>query len=624
LPALITAKAVPLAKAALKSLNSGGFSNCLNIARRFGGPSTPPTTPGATRRSQKGASVTRIEKPVGVPDAAEVLKSIGDVVYEWRLDSDVLRWSGNAAAVLGVANPADIASGRSYAQCIEAEDGQSRFDAITQSGLSDGGEGVRYQVQYAFRRAGSDEKIWLEDTGRWFAGADGKPLRAHGIVRAINERHERERQLMQLAMFDPLTGEMNRVYLTEVLGAKLDEAVRSHNSLGFLLVALDHLAHLNESYGFDIAEDVIAQVAKRVRSRLRAKDHFGRVSGNKFGIILTNCGADELEIAADRLLAGVRDETIRTAAGPVAVTVTIGGVTAPRHARTVSEILSRAQDALHAARAKRHGSFAPYRPNVERDALRRDSVRATDEIVAALNERRIALAYEPVVEAKTRKIAFYECLMRVHRPDGRIAHANDIIPVAERIGLMRMLDYRVLELVVNELAAAPDLTASVNVSPASTVDPDWWAGLGALLRANAGAAGRLIIEITETAAIQDVADARGFVTRVKDLGCRVAIDDFGAGNTSFRNLRKLGVDIVKIDGAFVQNIVKSGDDRAFVHTLIDLSRRLGLKTVAEWVQDEEAARLLAAWDCDWLQGVLIGLASATRPWAAGKGQVATG
>jgi EAL domain-containing protein (putative c-di-GMP-specific phosphodiesterase class I) len=176
----------------------------------------------------------------------------------------------------------------------------------------------------------------------------------------------------------------------------------------------------------------------------------------------------------------------------------------------------------------------------------------------------------------------------------------------------------VLELVVNELAAAPDLTASVNVSPASTVDPDWWAGLGALLRAHTSVSGRLIIEITETAAIQDVDDARGFVTRVKDLGCRIAIDDFGAGHTSFRNLRKLGVDIVKIDGAFVQNIVKSSDDRAFVHTLVDLSRRLGLKTVAEWVQDEEAAQLLVDWGCDFLQGALIGLANDARPWLGEK------
>jgi EAL domain-containing protein (putative c-di-GMP-specific phosphodiesterase class I) len=173
------------------------------------------------------------------------------------------------------------------------------------------------------------------------------------------------------------------------------------------------------------------------------------------------------------------------------------------------------------------------------------------------------------------------------------------------------------------LCTAPELTASVNVSPASTIDPDWWAGLGGLLRSNSGVAERLIIEITETAAIQDLDDTRGFVARVKDLGCRIAIDDFGAGHTSFRNLRKLGVDIVKIDGAFVQNIMKSNDDRAFVHTMIDLSRRLGLKTVAEWVQDESAAQLLADFGCDYLQGALIGLATPERPWLAGNDRAVT-
>jgi len=188
---------------------------------------------------------------------------------------------------------------------------------------------------------------------------------------------------------------------------------------------------------------------------------------------------------------------------------------------------------------------------------------------------------------------------------------------------VRMLDHRVLELVVKELAEAPALQASVNVSPASTVDPNWWSGLAALLRANSDAAGRLTVEITETAAIQDVDDTRGFVTRVKDLGCRIAIDDFGAGHTSFRNLRKLGVDIVKIDGAFVQNMIRMSDDRAFVQTLIDLSHRLGLQTVAEWVQDEQTAKALAEWGCDYLQGALIGLATAERPWTAPQDRTAS-
>ncbi|MDO8878911.1 MAG: phosphodiesterase [Pseudolabrys sp.] len=565
--------------------------------------------------------MTHFEQSAGVPEAAEILRSIGDAAYEWRLDTDALAWSGNAAAVLGIADINDLASGASFARRVDAAGGQSRADAIQRSAQRDSGEGVAYQIQYAFKR-GIEERACVEDTGRWFAGPDGKPLRAHGTLRVIDARHARERELMQRARFDTLTGELNRASLMEVLASTLDDTIRSRGSCGFLLVTIDHLARLNEAYGFDVTEDVIAEVAKRLRARVRGKDYLGRFSGNKFGIVLTSCTPDELAVAADRLLSGVREEPIVTPAGSAAVTVTIGGVTAPRHARTVSEIISRAQDALTTARARRHGSFAAYQPNIERDALRKQSLRASDEIVAALNDRRIALAFEPLVDARSRHVSFYECLMRVYRADGSIAHANEIIPIAERVGLVRMLDYRVLELVVAELAAAPALQTSVNVSPASAVDPDWWAGLGAMLRANPGAAERLIIEITETAAIQDLDDARGFVSRVKDLGCRIAIDDFGAGNTSFRNLRKLGVDIIKIDGAFVQNLMKSDDDRAFVQTLIDLSRRLGLKTVAEWVQDEAAAQMLSEWGCDYLQGALIGLACAERPWFAAETKAA--
>jgi diguanylate cyclase (GGDEF)-like protein len=552
--------------------------------------------------------VTRTGR-TGHPDAARILQSVGEAAYEWRLDSDDLIWTDNAADVLGVA-PKDIASGRAFALHVEAAPGQSRADLMAQPGQVDAGDGVAYQLQYGFKRA--DDVTYVEDTGRWFAGRDGRPERAHGIVRRIDERHAREVQLTRLAKFDPLTGELNRAALADVLSTTLEHAVRARGSCGFIIASIDHLGRLNESYGIETAEDVIAQVSKRLRARMRGKDHLGRFSGNKFGIVLASCTPDELAIAAERLLAGVRDEPLSTLSGPIAVTITIGGVTAPRHARTVPEVLARAVDAMHAARAKRHGSFAAYRPSLERDARRRENLRATDEIVAALNERRITLAYEPVVQAQTRAVAFHECLMRVQRSDGGVAHAGEIVPVAERLGLVRMLDHRILELVVGELAADPALQASVNVSPASTLDPDWSAGLAALLRGSDGTAERLIVEITETAAIQDVDDTRGFVTRVKDLGCRVAIDDFGAGHTSFRNLRRLGVDIVKIDGAFVQNIVKSEEDRAFVRTLIELARRLGIATVAEWVQDEEAARLLAGWSCDYLQGALVGLASAQR------------
>ena len=288
------------------------------------------------------------------PDAAAILQSVGEAAYEWQLDTDKLSWSANAAAVLGIADIKRIATGRAYAARTEAEKGGSRAEVIAAGSLVAGAAGAPYETQYAFARDGG-ERTWIEDTGRWFPGADGKPVRAHGVVRAIDARHEQETTLARLAKFDPVSGALNRTYLTQMLAKALEEALRFRGSCGFLLLAIDHLGELNEAYGFEVTEEVIAKIARRIRARLRGDDLLGRFAGNKFGVVLTRCAGDELTVAAERLLAGVRDETIMTNAGPVAATVTIGGVNIPRHARSVAEILSRAQDALSAARARRHG-----------------------------------------------------------------------------------------------------------------------------------------------------------------------------------------------------------------------------------------------------------------------------
>jgi diguanylate cyclase (GGDEF)-like protein len=550
----------------------------------------------------------------GLPstEIAAILRSVGEVAYAWDMVTDVLAWGDNAGEVLNVGVPA-LANGRAYAALLDPGNATTRFDAIMQAAGPDGGTGVRYEATYALR-AGNGATLWLEDVGRWFAGADGRPARACGVVRVVTERHAREERLAHLAQFDSLTGEMNRAQLIETLRTALEEAIRFRASCGLLVVAIDHLQRVNDAYGFELADAVIAALAKRLRARMRGGDSLGRLSGNKFGVVLRNCTPDDLTTAAERLLAAAREDVIETAAGPVAVTVTIGGIVAPRHARNADEMLDRAHEALSTAKAKRRGSFEAYRPSVERDMLRRESIRATDEIVAALNERRITVAYEPVVETGSRRPAFYEALMRIRRTDGRLIPASAVIPIAERLGLVRLIDCRVIELVLADLVAAPQLNASVNLSPETAGDPDWWAVLNAQVRNHAEIAGRLALEITETAAVHHIGDATGFVTRAKDLGCRIAIDDFGAGFTSFRNLRKLQVDIVKIDGSFVQNLRRSADDRAFVRSLIELGHALGLKTVAEWVQDEQAAAMLAEWGCDYLQGELVGRASTERPW----------
>jgi diguanylate cyclase (GGDEF)-like protein len=549
-----------------------------------------------------------------LPQTSSILASLGQAAFVWDIASDTISWSDHAGAVFPEIPASALSSGAELARLIEP-DRAIRTDALHLSPPVHGADGTAYRIEYGVRASTSAPVLWIEETGCWFAGPDGKPARAQGIVRINNERHAHEEQLLKLSRNDPLTGELNRTHLVAALAETIEEAQRFRTSCAFMLIGIDHLARINEAFGFDVADAVISEIAARIRSSLRGGDILGRFSGNKFGLILKNCTIDDMNTAAERFLAGIRDDVVPTRSGPVSVTASIGAVGVPRYARSTDEAINRAHETLDGAKRRRTGSFAMWRPNVERDAQRRVNIRVTDEIVTALNERRIVMAFEPVVAAASRDVAFYECLIRMEQFDGRMLLAPDIVRVAERLGLIRLVDHRVLELVVAELANAPDVQLSLNISPDTTMDPDWWASIESLMRAHPGVAERLIVEITETVAIQDIDDLRGFVTRLKNFGSRIAIDDFGAGHTSFRNLRKLGVDIVKIDGAFVQNIARSADDRAFVQTLIDLARRLQIKTVAEWVQDEEAAGLLRDWGCDYIQGRLIGLASADRPWA---------
>ena len=252
--------------------------------------------------------------------------------------------------------------------------------------------------------------------------------------------------------------------------------------------------------------------------------------------------------------------------------------------------------------------FAVFDPmTARREAGRRDAAAPVFDVVEALNARRVVLALQPVVEAKGRAVAFREALLRVRTDDGAVVNAGAVLPAIERAGFVPMIDARMLELVADYLQAHPDERVAMNVSPVTLESPEWLSIFAAHLGARPGVAPRLIVEITETAAVRDPEATRARLDAMKALGCAVAIDDFGAGHTSFRHLRGFPVDLLKIDGAFVQNLSRSSDDRFFVRTLVDLAHHLNITTVAEWVEDEETAHMLADWGIDFLQGDHCGI-----------------
>ncbi len=549
----------------------------------------------------------RDESPAGA-DLRGILGSIGETVYDWDMTDDRLTWGAQAMAVLRAASPAAIASGRAYARLIVPGDGRSRYDTVTTSTDRDAGQGVAFQTVYAVKTAGA-EVLRVEDTGRWFAGLDGKPIRVHGVVRVLPAQAGGG-LATQAAGADPLTGALTRAQLLDLLADQISRSRKSHGSFAMLLFGIESLGEINEAYGFDVADELIAGVAQRLRSVMRRADAMARVAGNKLAIVLTGCTEDQLPVAAARFLGSLRDAAIQTSAGALAASVRAGGVLLPRFGHTVQDALLHADEALAAARASVSDAYVAYSPDRRRDTRRMGNRRFTDEVVAALNEQRVTLARQPIVHAGTRKVAMREALMRIKRTDGSVMAAASVIPMVEKLGFMPMLDQRVLDLALADLQDDPQARLSINVSPASLRSPDWLAALAARLSARPDLAGRLVVEMTETCLVDDVEAMRQRLAAMKELGLRLAVDDFGSGHTSFRHLRALPFDIVKIDGAFVQNIGRSTDDRFFVRTLLDLARHLGVEVVAEWVTDETAAQMLTDWGVTYLQGELFDDAAA--------------
>lgn len=542
-------------------------------------------------------------------DLVGILSSVEETAYIWDIASDQIEWESNAVEVLRVPSFDAIAKGHDFNGLIAAEHIGRRLEAISNRLSEESERGVPYRIQYRFQPGGrrSSVSVWIEDHGRFWPGDDGKPLRARGVLRVINDQYFEDQRLVYHSDHDELTGQLNRIRLTEALGAVIARSTRNDTSSAFMIISINNLSVVNETFGFDVGDEVIAAVGRLIKEKLRAGDTLGRYSSNKFGVVINDCGPGAMQIAADRFMKAVRGASIRTTACPLTATVSIGGVVVPDQASTVHHAMSCALQALDRARAKRFDCFMAYQPSPMRETVRQRSMSVADEVISALDENRMRLVLQPIVDANTHVPKLYECLLRMHKADGSIVSAGEFISVAEQLGMARLIDRRTLELAVDLLRAHPRLRMSLNVSGLTSADKDWLVSLSELTERERSLTERLTIEITETAAIQDIDQSAHFVDCLKDMGCQVAIDDFGAGYTSFKNLKRLDVDMVKIDGTFVKNLLDDSSDQVFINTMVEIAGSFGMKTVAEWVGDVNTARMLADAGIDYLQGYLYGM-----------------
>ncbi|HEY1708979.1 MAG TPA: GGDEF and EAL domain-containing protein [Rhizomicrobium sp.] len=529
------------------------------------------------------------------------LRAASVAAFDWTIADDRVSWDGAIEIIEHHRDATRLERGQEFLGWISPE-ARSKVLALINTREA---EIAHFELEA--EAASALGSVWLTIVGTRFPGAGGVAERLTGLVRETTEKVREKQRLSYLATRDELTGHLNRNALRTSLADTIDAAKAEERTCALLVASIDRLAMINDAYGFDSADEVIVAVGERLARSLRGSDVIGRTAGNKLGIILHNCSEREIPIVADRLRGMVRSKVIETRSGMVSATISLGAVWLPSAASTAQEAMLRAEEALERARASggRDG-FAVYAKSPQLETARLRLMGIADEIVAALHDHRLIFAYQPIVHAQSREATHYECLLRMRREDGSIVSAGQFIPAAEQLGLVRLVDRHALEMCVDTLKKNAGISLTVNVSGTTAGDPSWLQSFVEYIRLNREVAHRLVVELTETAALHHFEENAQFVSQLRQLGCRVAIDDFGAGYTSFRNLQMLRVDMVKIDGAYVRDLSASPDNQIFVQTLVGLAKNFGLKTVAEWVGSEEDAKLLESFGVDYFQGFFFG------------------
>lgn len=393
----------------------------------------------------------------------------------------------------------------------------------------------------------------------------------------------------------------------EALAALDAQARKTNTHAALVLVSIDNLAMIMSGYSMAVAEAVMEELSGTFAATLPGHVQIMRVQLDQFGILIGDTREDTVRETCRMLEDAIRSYSYASRYGELHCLASTAYEMLPDSFSNPVEILGRVIVDLT------EGPIPAPDDDVS-GADRREEMGLANFLGQAVKENRIRLAYQPVIDSRTGEIAHYEALLRLFGEDGKISSAGALIPIAERMGFISVIDQTVLKKVLAELRGDPNVCIAVNVSNLSTLDPGWMNILTEAIDATPEIASRLTIEITETAVHGDLKHSARFCAEVQALGCLVALDDFGSGYTSFRQLQSLSIDFVKIDGVFIRNLTDNGDSRLFVKTMLDFIRGFGLKSVAEYVENGEIAKMLMELGVDYLQGYYLGKPSNARPW----------
>lgn len=430
-------------------------------------------------------------------------------------------------------------------------------------------------------------------------------------VQDITERKSYEGQLQYMADHDPLTGLFNRRRFEDELQRQLSLVSRYGPAGALLMLDLDHFKSVNDTLGHHAGDRLIVSVAEMLRRRLRETDVLARLGGDEFAVLLPRADRAEAESLAQVIVDAVRTEVnVANADRTRRVTTSVGVTLLDDPSLTWEEVVANADLTMYEAKEAGRDQYAVYSPSPDRVNRTRVRLAWAERIRRALEEERFVLHAQPVIDIRTGATTQYELLVRMLGEDGELLQPGLFLPVAERSGLIARLDWwvieRAVELLTSEVRAGRKLALEVNVAGPTVAETATIGHIEALLRGSGVDPTGLIFEIPEKAAVADIEAVRQFAREVASLGCRFAIDDFGAGSGGFHYLRDLSFDFLKVDGAFVSDCRTNPTDQLVIEAVVRIARGLGKRTVAEAVGDAETLSYLSGIGVDLAQGHHIG------------------
>ncbi|MEX2160116.1 MAG: EAL domain-containing protein [Dehalococcoidia bacterium] len=439
------------------------------------------------------------------------------------------------------------------------------------------------------------------------SSANGRLVAA--VIRDVTERHKLEEQLRHQAFHDELTGLANRARLLDRLEHALKRSQRSGAPVFVMFLDLDDFKDVNDSLGHAVGDDVIRAVGERIAECVRAGDTAARPGGDEFAVLLEDCvSPDDAVSTAARLLDDIR-VPIRVGDADVVIGVSIG-IAEGDASSACGDLMRNADIAMYVAKSQGKHQYQVFAPDMHTQLTERLMLLA--DIRRAVERAELVVHYQPTVLLETGQIVGAEALVRWNHPSGDLIAPADFIPAAEDSGDILEMGRWVLE---QACCAArqwqeryPDrhLAVNVNVSPKQLQDGSFVASVERCLAASGLEPDRLVLEITETALLEEPDHTMEVLGALRRLGVRVALDDFGTGYSSLSHLRRFPIDVLKVDQSFVSDLSGGDQPRGIVQAIVELGQALNIEVVAEGIERDDQLKALSAMNCLFGQGFLLG------------------